>query len=476
MRMKCSKCGREIAEGHLYCENCGQEIQIVPDIDLEIENSIHETLSTLVENISEEEGSDQEQDEEKGKKRKRAGKKRKASFWILVAVLSAVAVICSYMGMLHYQGNSFEYQMKRATTCAADQDFSQAIDYLNRAIALQENNMEARLLLAEYYIQEQNTEQAKQVLRDIIARDEENEEGYKRLIALYEDEQDYGAINRLLMNSDSKPMKEQFRRYMALEPEFSDAEGSYTEVIALKLSTNTTGSIYYTLDGTKPTSASARYTTPIMLESGEYDVSAVFINEYGISSKTVTKHYRIEVAVPLAPKVEQISGSYDRPTLITVEVPENCSVYYTMDGTMPTMDSIPYSLPIAMPLGRSTFQFVAYSEEGIAGEVTTRNYLLRVNTAIDVATAVNLLMQELKEKGVILEFDGSVPNKSGKNVYIASTLIQIGQNDFFLVAEYYQDTVGTLTRTGGLYGVEANTGAIYKVSTDNKGNYLANPY
>ena len=46
--MKCPKCGHELKEGHLICEICGEEIQIVPDFEPEIENSITETLSTLV--------------------------------------------------------------------------------------------------------------------------------------------------------------------------------------------------------------------------------------------------------------------------------------------------------------------------------------------------------------------------------------------------------------------------------------------
>ena len=31
--MKCPSCGRELKTGQLYCEHCGQEIQIVPDYD-----------------------------------------------------------------------------------------------------------------------------------------------------------------------------------------------------------------------------------------------------------------------------------------------------------------------------------------------------------------------------------------------------------------------------------------------------------
>ena len=469
--MKCSRCGRDLREDHLYCEYCGEEVKIVPDMDIEIENSIQENLSTLIENISKEQGEPGTDSENEGSRN--AGKK------ILLLVMAgtiAAVLLCVFVGINLYHRNSFDYQIKKASACAAGENYREAIRYLEKAVTLQEDNTQARLLLAVYYIKEQDIKQAKQMLRDVISIDAENEEAYSRLIALYEEAQDYAAINRLLQNSGSAAMKEKFRRFLAIEPEFSNAEGSYTEVVALKLSSHTTGEIFYTLDGTVPTKASKRYTTPIRLESGAYDVAAMFVNEYGIESSVVKKHYEIEVAVPLAPEVNCMSGSYDRPTMISVEVPKDCSVYYTMDGSEPTMDSILYSLPIAMPLGSSTFRFVVYSEEGVAGEVTTRNYLLRVHTAVDVATAVNMLMQELKERGVILEFDGSVPNKSGRNVYIASTLIQIGQNDFFLVAEYYQDAIGTLTRTGGLYGVEANTGAIYRISTDDKGNYLANPY
>ena len=46
--MKCPHCGSEMVEGHLICEICGEEIRIVPDFEPEIENSITETLSTLV--------------------------------------------------------------------------------------------------------------------------------------------------------------------------------------------------------------------------------------------------------------------------------------------------------------------------------------------------------------------------------------------------------------------------------------------
>ena len=50
--MKCPKCGNELEEGKLLCEQCGEEIKIVPDFDIELEAQMDETISNIVENIS----------------------------------------------------------------------------------------------------------------------------------------------------------------------------------------------------------------------------------------------------------------------------------------------------------------------------------------------------------------------------------------------------------------------------------------
>ena len=49
--MKCQKCGAELVSGHLYCDICGAEFQIVPDFEPEIENSIAKNLSNIGEII-----------------------------------------------------------------------------------------------------------------------------------------------------------------------------------------------------------------------------------------------------------------------------------------------------------------------------------------------------------------------------------------------------------------------------------------
>ena len=42
--MKCPNCGKNIPEGHMYCDDCGTEINIVPDFEPEVENEISDYI------------------------------------------------------------------------------------------------------------------------------------------------------------------------------------------------------------------------------------------------------------------------------------------------------------------------------------------------------------------------------------------------------------------------------------------------
>ena len=50
--MICPNCEQELEAGKLYCAHCGYEINIVPNFEPEIENSIQQTLSILADEVS----------------------------------------------------------------------------------------------------------------------------------------------------------------------------------------------------------------------------------------------------------------------------------------------------------------------------------------------------------------------------------------------------------------------------------------
>ncbi len=465
--MQCPKCGSEYKEGHLYCDECGHEIQIVPVFEPEIENSIQENLSGIAEGLD-------------GKKRQKKktllfNRKLFPSSFGRMLVAAAALVLCCGSGVFWYLNNSYQFQLSKAKKAAQDGDFAQAIIYLDHAIDLNGEDLDAKLLLADYYSENAQPERAEIMLREVISLDASNKEAYRKLIAIYEADVDYGRINRILLENGTKDVLQEFSSYIALAPEFSYADGRYDEVIPLKLSSNTTGTIYYTMDGSMPNMGSEVYTSPIFLENGMYSINAIFVNDKGVASECAFHQYVINVAVPVAPQINLESGSYTQPLLIEVQIPEGCKVYYTADGTEPTQNSIPYVMPISMPIGESTFAFVAYSVEGIAGEVAVRNYTLHVETLLTVESAVSLLVKGLADRGVILDFDGSVPNRNGHNSYISSTLISSGTRIYYLIVEYYADATGTSSKTGNMYAVDADSGILHKATVDEAGNYKVTP-
>ena len=81
--------------------------------------------------------------------------------------------------------------------------------------------------------------------------------------------------------------------YKYKAPQFSPAGGSYNEAQSVTLTADAGATIYYTLDGTTPTSASTPYTAALSI-SESTTVKAIAIKE-GISTGVVTADYTIEI-------------------------------------------------------------------------------------------------------------------------------------------------------------------------------------
>ncbi len=490
--MKCPHCGQEMPDGHLLCDHCGEEIQIVPDfepeIESEIENSITETLSALASMQGEETAEDSPQDEValaegvSGKKAVLTAVKNWKPQIILGLVILFAAALISY-ALYFYHVHTVDYQIERAKTFADRGAYNQAIACLEAAYKDYPEEAQILFLEADYYYLQQMDAYALSALMRIIDRNqnpsysaEDVEEAYGKIITIYANQEDYGQINELLQSCDNERVVSRFQSYLAMEPEFSYVEGSYAEVIPLKLSSNTAGTIYYTMDGTKPDRNSQVYTAPLFLETGEYTISAFFVNDYGIESGIVTKTYVIQLTVPNAPEVELYSGEYTEATMIAVEPVSGCKTFYTTDESEPTADSVPYTGPIPMPLGKTLFKFVNISEEGVASEVTTRTFTLRLRGAILPSTAVTNLVNRLVETGYLEDTSGKNARQSGNLSYQFSSVLKIGEDqDYYTINEYYDDGAGMPSRTDKVFLVQVYTGETAQLGYDEAGEFVANP-
>ena len=488
--MKCPKCGNEIQEGKLLCGVCGEEVKMVPDFDLEVETQMTETLSNIVKNFIfedsvEEQINESEQEIENSwqevfpEKRmiRRFSPKR-----LSILLIGGLLFIClmSYIVTQIVQAsikNSFTYQFDRATECASNNQYDEAVAYLERALALEPEQLEARFLLAKYYYKNGQVQSAILDLHEMLKLDsDKKQEIYELLISIYEEQQDYKKIGELLSSCEVEAIVAAYIDYAALIPEFNIQEGVYDETLHITLESNTQGFIYYTLDGSTPTRNSMVYEDSIILESGDYTIKAYFVNMYGVESEIVTKTYYINLSVPDAPDIALDSGIYKEPQLIEIFHDKDTKVFYTLDGSVPTKESMRYTEPIEMPYGTSNLSIVAINEAGLSSEVLRRTYQLYVDTVFSDALAMQILKNNLLVNGVISDIEGHIENKLGINVYTIQTVVEIEDALYYIISEEYVDTLGKKHGANDIYAVDANTGSLFKARKLAEGRYYLTAY
>jgi tetratricopeptide (TPR) repeat protein len=465
--MICPNCGREMADGSLYCEHCGEDIHIVPDFEPELDRNIQQTIQNIADDIGQEEkfGEDTEhvQENEPARKKHHAG--------IVLLIFGILIVLAAAgMGVWVYLYDSEEFQIKKAGEYTQSENYDKAIACYSRALELDEGNIELQFDLAEIYYLKNNKIEYEYLLRSITgnknATFEQLDRAFGKLIAIYRERGDYKTINELLLACDDTAVQTAYQSYIALPPEFSVKEGYYTSIQILKLSVTGTGKIYYTTDGSEPDETCEQYTAPLILEDGDYLIKALFINENGVSSEVASKEYHIDNDVIPAPEVNAISGEYNSPIDIAIE-DDNGEVYYTTDGSVPTDSSRLYTGPIPMPLGKSTYKF-ARIINGVTGEVVERSYQLVLNTDFTVEQAVAAVVEYCMESGKIRDEAGHFDDTDAMYQYEYQYVTNIrNTGDFYVVAEILQGADGSRTKTGTNFAVDIYSGTRYKIEKDN---------
>ncbi|MBT9330247.1 chitobiase/beta-hexosaminidase C-terminal domain-containing protein [Paracidobacterium acidisoli] len=172
----------------------------------------------------------------------------------------------------------------------------------------------------------------------------------------------------------------------AAAPTFSQAAGSYTGSIPVAISDATSGAaIYYTTDGSTPTTSSAKYSSAITL-SATTTLKAIAVASGYTNSAVSSVSYTITAATtsqssPTAtPAITPGTGNYGASQAVTIsDTTSGATIYYTTDGSTPTTSSTVYkgsftaTVPgtikaIAVAAGHtaSTVASAVYSLEGIA--------------------------------------------------------------------------------------------------------------
>jgi len=134
----------------------------------------------------------------------------------------------------------------------------------------------------------------------------------------------------------------------AATPTFSVAAGTYIPTQTVSILDATAGTtIYYTLDGSTPTTNSAVFSVPLTVSSNE-TIKAIASGN-GYSASAVGSAAYVITPPAATPTFGVAAGTYVEPLTVTIyDTTVGTTVYYTLDGTTPTTNSSVYSAPITL--------------------------------------------------------------------------------------------------------------------------------
>lgn len=384
--MKCSNCGHDVQLGEAYCPFCGKEIRIVPDY-----NVLEDDLSVMVEESKkmkqplQKEKNTQDKVEECLEKEEQTTlnqpeKNPKKLIIILCSVVAAIFLIIIIYAFIStsQKAHSFDFQYNKAVEYIDEEMYDKAGECLDKALDIDAKSEKAKLKLAELYLLQKKEAKAINQYLDLIELYPTKKTAYKDLLHIYEDQKDTKAILKLVDTLTNKDIKAIFKNYIVKMPEFEVKPGTYNKETDVTISASSNVQIYYTLDGTKPTTSSDLYSGKITLKEGSYTIRAIALNDYDISSKEKEGKFEIVLEAPDAPKASVDSGSYDSLQSITITAPQGCSIYYTWDGTNPNANSYAYAGPFDMLPGNNILSVIAIDQNEKASEVVRYNYIYNV--------------------------------------------------------------------------------------------------
>ena len=151
--------------------------------------------------------------------------------------------------------------------------------------------------------------------------------------------------------------------------------GTYDTAQSVTLTDATSGAvIYYTLNGTTPTTASTKYTGPISVIATE-TIEAMAIAPTHTESTVITEKYTIEKQVA-TPVFSPAASTYTTTESITItDATPGAVIYYTTNGIAPTSASTKYTAPVAITQS-TDFQAIAIATGYVNSVVAKANYTL----------------------------------------------------------------------------------------------------
>ena len=160
-------------------------------------------------------------------------------------------------------------------------------------------------------------------------------------------------------------------------PTFSPVAGTYASAQSVTIGDSTSGAtIYYTTNGTTPTTSSTKYIGAITVSATE-TIQAIAVATGYTNSAVTSATYTIQIPTVATPTFSPAAGTYTSAQSVTIsDSNSGATIYYTTNGTAPTTASTQYTGAIAVS-ATETIEAIAvatgYANSAVASAVYTIN-------------------------------------------------------------------------------------------------------
>jgi hypothetical protein len=202
-------------------------------------------------------------------------------------------------------------------------------------------------------------------------------------------------------------------------PTFAPGAGTYTSTQTVTISDTTSGTtVYYTTNGTTPTTSSTKYTSAVTVSTSE-TLEAIAVKNGNTNSPVASAVYTINPVLP-APTFSPGAGTYTSTQTVTIsDTTSGTTIYYTTNGTTPTTSSTKYTGPVAVSTSE-TLEAIAvetgYTNSPVATAVYTITPVLPTPTFLPApgtyASTQSVVISDAPGAAIYYTTDGSAPSSS----------------------------------------------------------------
>ena len=245
-------------------------------------------------------------------------------------------------------------------------------------------------------------------------------------------------------------------------PTFSPAAGTYTSAQNVTIACATAGAdIYYTVDGSNPTTSSTKYTAPIAV-SVSTTVKAIAVKSGMNNSSVAIAAYTISTPTPdkpATPTFTPAAGTYNAAQNVTIAcATEGAEIRYTLDGSNPTATSALFNGPIV--IDKTTTVKAVAIKGGLLSAVAVATYTIESVTPPTPPSGLTLIWEQKFTSPA--SSDARFATGFGTAVYAAQKATADAPGK---ILKYTKDGVTTFATVEGM-------GAA--ISSDDAGNILVN--